>query len=45
MAKFVKPVKTSNDRAPMCRVCETRHWLREPHAFSKPAKAKRTKRD
>ena len=21
--------------APLCRVCEQRHWLREPHSFGK----------
>lgn len=37
--------KTSNDRSPMCPICETRHWAREPHDFKRksaklPAKKK-----
>ncbi len=25
--------KTANDRAPMCPICDTRHYNREPHKF------------
>jgi hypothetical protein len=27
--------KSSNDRAPLCPICDTRHWTREPHVFKK----------
>lgn len=37
--------KSENDRAPLCPICETRHWAREPHVFKRAAKpTKRKKR-
>ena len=36
--------KSSNDRAPLCSVCQHRHWLREPHNFKKPKATKEKKR-
>jgi hypothetical protein len=28
--------------APYCKICETKHWNREPHVFSKKAKSARS---
>ena len=28
------------ERAPMCSICENRHYLRQPHDFRKKKKAK-----
>jgi hypothetical protein len=36
--------KSSNDRAPMCPICNHRHWIREPHDFKKPKPVKEKKR-
>lgn len=36
--------KTSNERAPMCKLCHHRHWNREPHVFKREAKTKAKKR-
>jgi hypothetical protein len=30
--------------APMCRLCETRHWSQQPHHF-KPTEKEKPKRD
>lgn len=33
--------KKSEDRAPLCPICKTRHWNREPHKFTKQKKGKK----
>jgi hypothetical protein len=30
--------QTENERAPMCKICEHRHWNREPHVFARDKK-------
>ena len=41
---MTRSAKPENEHAPLCRICEHRHWAREGHNFKKqkpPAKAKR----
>lgn len=30
--------KPASERAPMCPICQTRHWAREPHVLKKKPK-------
>lgn len=40
-----KPTKKDRERAPLCAVCEQRHWSREPHVWRKKnGKDKTTRR-
>lgn len=35
---MAKKQKTEKDRAPLCKICQTHHWSREPHNFKKESK-------
>jgi hypothetical protein len=28
-----RDAKSANERSPMCPICKTKHWGREPHNF------------
>ncbi len=42
--KGPKPSK-GNTGAPMCRLCKTRHWGREPHHFAPEPKPNQRRRE
>jgi hypothetical protein len=34
-AKEARAAKSSSENAPFCKICQARHWGREPHSFGK----------